>query len=46
MSNEFIDPPSSYVQILTPKGEECVVTQGVAKDPVTGLEADLGEVLS
>jgi Uma2 family endonuclease len=42
----IVCPPMHSIQILTADGGEIVLNSGVAKDPVTGLTADLAVVFS
>jgi Uma2 family endonuclease len=41
-----VSPPMHSIQILTADGSEIVLNAGTAKDPVTGLTADLATVFS
>ena len=42
----IIHPSAHTIQILTPDGEDAVITEGIATDPATGLKADLDVVFS
>lgn len=42
----IVSPPSHMIAILTPDGKEEILHEGVAKDPATGLTADLEAVFS
>ena len=42
----IVSPPMHSIQILTADGGETVLNSGIASDPVTGLTAELVEVLS
>ncbi len=42
----LVFPPASSVTIYSPNGAEKTISTGIAKDPVTGLEADLAAVFS
>jgi Uma2 family endonuclease len=42
----IVSPPLRTVTVLLPEGREEVFHQGVAKDPVTGISADLAKVFS
>jgi Uma2 family endonuclease len=41
-----VSPPLHTIQILTADGKETVLSSGLAKDPETGLQADLSAVFS
>ncbi len=41
-----VSPPLHTVSILRPDGATEIINSGVAKDPATGLEADLARVFS
>ena len=42
----IVSPPLRTVTVLLPDGREEVFHRGIAKDPVTGLTADLAKVFS
>ena len=42
----IVSPPLRTVTVLLPDGREEVFHRGIAKDPVTGLSADLAKVFS